>query len=341
MLFAEPEMQPLILAFTLIIGLVIGSFLNVAGLRLLADASVWYPPSNCPHCQAPIKPYDNIPVVSYIMLGGQCRGCKAGISIQYPLIELATGLLFVYVVWQYGLSLQSLFLLFLVANLVVIFITDLRESLIYNINSMTLIPVGLLYSALNLGNLPGGNVLDMGAFALSIPDALISAIIAVIGTFVFFEGLILLSQAAFGTEGFGHGDTFLMMGVGAFLGWPLTVMALLLGFVVQTIPAIPLLVIQWIRNKQYKTLAAGSAGVLFGLMPLVILGPPGSSHPASSNELMLCLLCLGLSLTSLVVFLKQVKQSQSFTYLPLGPALVISSLIALFWGPQILAALGY
>src|SRR5690606_21926130 len=103
--------------------------------------------------------------------------------------------------------------LVLAANLVVIFITDLRESLIYNVNSIPLIPLGLVYGALNLNGGAIAHTLDLGAFTLAIPEALISGVIAVIAAFIFFEGLILLSQLAFGTEGFGHGDTLLMMGV--------------------------------------------------------------------------------------------------------------------------------
>lgn len=328
----DPSLQPVIILFSFILGLAVGSFLNVVGLRFLSDEAITHPPSKCPHCQAPIRPSDNIPVISYILLGGQCRACQAPISIQYPLIELATGCLFAFTVWTFGVTWQTLFLLFLISNLVVIFITDLRESYIFTVNSLGLVPAGLLYNALNLGHMPGTFPLDLGQLVIHVPNALVSALIAIIGAIVFFEGLILLSQLFFGTEGFGHGDTHLMMGVGAYLGWPLTLLALLLGFIAQTIPAVPMLVYQWIKNKQWASLGSGAAALVFGTAPLFLMDA-GLAIGARAG---LTLVCMLLAVVALIIMLKQVKTSQSFTYLPLGPALVIGTLVALFWGPQMI-----
>jgi leader peptidase (prepilin peptidase)/N-methyltransferase len=316
-------------------GLCIGSFLNVVGLRFLADQSIVTPPSACPQCNTRIAPGDNIPVLSYLLLGGKCRHCQAPISVQYPLIELATGVLFCVTVWQFGLSWQTLFFLFLIANLVVIFITDLRESLIFQINSLSLIPAGLAFHLFNLGHTPAGPELALGTFVWHVPEGLISALIAIAVSFLFFEGMILLSSLVFGTDGFGHGDTHLMMGAGAFLGWPLTVLALVLGFVAQTIPAVPILVIQWIRNKQWTSLISGAVALGGGLFPLVIMRLPVSI----ATQTWLSMACIVMSLIALVVFLKQIRHSQSYTYLPLGPALVLGILVALFCGKQILTML--
>jgi leader peptidase (prepilin peptidase)/N-methyltransferase len=330
----DSSLYPIFMGFVFLLGLSIGSFLNVVGLRFLAEESIRFPASHCPHCQALLRPIDNIPVLSYLLLGGRCRSCKADISLQYPLIELATALLFCLTFWRFGVSFQTLFLLFLLSNLIVIFITDLREKLIFEINSLSLIPVGLLYNALSLGPIKTAFPLDLGAIVLYVPDALISAVIAIAIVFIFFEGLIFLSNLVFGTEGFGHGDTHLMMGAGAFLGWPLTVLALLLGFIIQTIPAIPMLVIGWIRNKQYTSLAAGAAAMFFGGLPLILMHLP---MPVSLQS-GLSLLSLLFSLVALGVFLKQIKNSESYTYLPLGPALVIGIIVALFWGHPIILA---
>ena len=329
----DAQLQPYVMLFTLLIGLCIGSFLNVVGLRFLADEPVVLPPSHCPKCQTLLRPIDNIPVLSYLLLGGQCHSCKVPISIQYPLIELATGVLFCMVVWAFGLSWQSLFLLFLVCNLIVIFITDLRESLIFQINSLSLIPVGLLFSFLNLGDIPGDVPLDLGVLVIHLPQAFISALIGMVIALVFFEGLIFISRLFFGTDGFGHGDTHLMMGAAAFLGWPLTVLALLLGFLIQTIPAIPMLVLQWIQNKQYMSLISGSVAMLAGGAPLVLMNLPLTPDV----RLMVSMGCLLLSVVGLIVFLRQVRTAQTFTYLPLGPALVLGILVALFWGNPIMA----
>lgn len=328
-----PEMMPWVLGFTFVMGLCIGSFLNVVGLRFLAEESITLPPSHCTKCNARIRPMDNIPVLSYIMLGGRCRDCKASISIQYPLIELATAVVFTLTIWKFGVSLQSLFLLFLIANLVVIFITDLLDKSIYNINSFPLIPAGLIYNLLSLGPIQGTMPLDLGAAVIHVPEGLISALIGILIAVVFFEGMILISIIAFGTEGFGHGDTFLMAGAGAFLGWPLTVLSLVLGFIIQTIPAIPMLVIQWIRNKQWASLISGAAAMVFGMLPMFTMNLGLSIEIRTA----ISMLCIVLTLIALIIFLKQVRQNQTFTYLPLGPALVIGIIVSLFWGDQLIA----
>jgi leader peptidase (prepilin peptidase) / N-methyltransferase len=320
--------------FTLLVGLCVGSFLNVMGLRLLANEDFIMPASHCPKCKTKLRPIDNIPVISYLLLGGRCNHCKEPISVQYPLIELATGLLFCLTIWYFGLSWQSLFLLFFISQLMVIFITDLLEKSIYEINSLTLIPVGILYNLLNIGQVSGSFPLDLGALIIHIPNALISCIIAIAIAFIFFEGMILLSLICFGTEGFGHGDTHLMMGVGAFLGWPLTVLALILGFFIQTIPAIPMLVIQWIQNKQYVSLISGGVAMLCGTAPLILMNI-GLPLDIRTN---ISLICMLFAVIALIVFLKQVRTAQTFTYLPLGPALIIGTFISLFWGNQMLAA---
>lgn len=328
------ELHPLVLGLTFVVGLCIGSFLNVLVFRFLADEEVTVTPSHCRHCQTRLRPQDNIPVLSFLWLRGQCHACQQPISIQYPLVELATGVLFTWTVWLFGLSLQSLFLLFLVANLIVIFMTDLREKLIFQINSLSLVPAGLLYNALNLSDAPGMTTWQLGSLSLNIPDALLSAVMAVVIAVVFFEGLILLSLIAFGTEGFGHGDTHLMMGVGAFLGWPFLLLALVLGFVVQTIPAIPILIYQWIQNRQWTSLISGAVALFAGLGPLALMNLEALSL---NDRTLLSLGCMLVSVIALVVFLRHIRQAQSFTYLPLGPALVIGALVALYWGEPLLA----
>lgn len=330
----EPVPHFLALMLFLLFGLCVGSFLNVMALRLLAEEDFIAPPSRCPHCRTPLKALDNIPVLSYLFLGAKCRYCCEPISVQYPLTEIATGLLFCLTFDFSGWSWQTAFLLFLIANLVVIFITDLREKLIYEINSLSLIPAGLLYHLLNLGGMSGHFRLDLGAVILHVPEGLISALIAMAIAFIFFEGMILLSQLAFGQEGFGHGDTQLMMGAGAFLGWPLTVLALILGFFIQAVPAIPMLVVQWIRNRRYAPLTSGGVALLSGSAPLLLLNvglPP-------DVRAMVSLVCMLIGLGALVVFFRNIKAEQSFTYLPLGPALAIGVLVALFWGHPIIAA---
>lgn len=339
----DSDLLPFLLALAVVIGLCVGSFLNVVALRFLSEESITLPPSHCTKCQALIRPYDNIPVLSYLLLGGKCRACRAPISIQYPLVELATGILFGFTFWHFGFQWPTLVLWFFIANLIVIFITDWREKLIFEINSLPLIPIGLAFSWFSNGIFPllgqapmAPVVLNLGGFSLIIPEAVISALLAMAIVFAFFEGMILLSRVAFGTDGFGHGDTHLMMGAGAFLGMPLTLLALFLGFIAQSIPAIPMLIVGWVRNKQYTSLISGGVALAGSSLPLLILNLPANFPIPAMVRGILCIAGLLAAVVGLVVFLRQVRQHENYTYLPLGPALVIGILVALFWGQPIL-----
>ena len=332
MIVLDPAYAPYAYGLTFIIGLCVGSFLNVVAHRFLTEQSIVSPASHCPACQRPLAWFENIPLLSWLVLRGHCRTCHAPIGWEHPVTELATGLLFVGVLAMAGLSWQALLLAFFMANLVVITLTDLKESLIFQINSLSLIPAGLAYQVLNFWNPVAPKVLIWG---VSVPESLVSALIAIVAAFVFFEGLILLSQKLFGAEGFGHGDTHLMMGVGAFLGAPFMLLALGLGFVLQSALAIPILVVQWIQRRDYVSLGSGALGVGLGLLPLWI-----ASWPIQPLALRTALAvgCLILCLVCLLVFLRRMKESQTFTYMPLGPALVLGTLIALFAGQFIVGA---
>jgi leader peptidase (prepilin peptidase)/N-methyltransferase len=284
------------------------------------------------------------------MLGGKCRSCKIGISVQYPIIELLTGILFTGVTWYFGTGLTDggtamiyaaatcIFLWFLIFNLMVLLITDWRESVIFILNSLSLVPAGIVFNLLGLGIFQGDTPIQLGSLAFSLPTGIVESLLGILSAIAVFEGLILLSKVAFGTEGFGHGDTHMMMGVGAFLGWKLCLLAIVLGFIVQMIPAIPLMIYQWIKQKQWTPLVSGSLSAVFAVLPVLF-----PVIPIFSQNLILytvlTLVCLVLSIVALIFFMKAVRQSESFTYLPLGPALVISSLICLFWGSQILQRL--
>ena len=127
-----------------------------------------------------------------------------------------------------------------------------------------------------------------------------------------------------------------MMGIGAFLGWQLCLLAIVMGFVLQTIPAIQMLIVQWIKNKQWVSLITGGLGAFFGLLPLAVMHSPLQYYLNYQTQLLITLVCLGLSIVSLFIFLRNVRQTESYTYLPLGPALILASFVCLFWGQAIL-----
>ena len=200
-------MDTFVLCFSVIFGLLFGSFLNVCIYRIPRDKSIIWPPSSCPGCGARIKWYDNIPVLSYLVLLGKCRNCKQPISLQYPVIEILTGLLTGLVVWHAGLSLWAFVLLAAVYALIVLSVIDLELMIIPDRFSLGLIVLGLAFAWTNphcsgmwwqkeLASLLGAAVGLFGVLA-----------IALIGTWMFKK------------DAMGGGDVKLMGGVGALIGW--------------------------------------------------------------------------------------------------------------------------
>src|SRR5271155_2318013 len=116
--------------FVFLFGLIIGSFLNVCILRIPSGKSIVMPSSACPKCGKLIRPYDNIPVLSYLILRGKCRGCKTGISPMYPLVEFLTGLLFFACYYAFGISVETLKWATFSAIMIVLVFTDFRERIL-------------------------------------------------------------------------------------------------------------------------------------------------------------------------------------------------------------------
>lgn len=184
-----------------LVGLVVGSFLNVCIGRLPAGESIVWPGSRCPSCRAPIAWYDNIPVLSYLLLGGRCRACRAPISLRYPLVEVGTALGFVLQGVAVGHDLPLLVAhLILTAMLVVLFGTDLETQRLPNVITIPGLVVGI-------------------AFSLFLPPGLVDSLYGV----ALGGGILLLIRsgwrAATGVDGMGLGDVKMLAMVGAFLGW--------------------------------------------------------------------------------------------------------------------------
>ena len=138
-----------VIAYIAMIGLCIGSFLNVAILRGLSGEDMCFARSKCPNCGNLIKWYMNIPVLSFLFLRGKCAYCKTKISWQYPLVELIYGALFLGIYLLFGLSLKTCFLWVFFALFVVMAGTDFKESVIIDIHAYILFALGLIYSYLN------------------------------------------------------------------------------------------------------------------------------------------------------------------------------------------------
>ncbi|MFN8059709.1 MAG: prepilin peptidase [Vicinamibacterales bacterium] len=209
-----PESAFALPAFTLTVaglfGLIVGSFLNVCIYRLPRHESVVFPASRCPSCGAAIRAWHNIPVLSYLVLGGRCASCRAPIGVQYPIVEATTGALFVLHAWVLGPQALLFPRLLFCAALIVLFVVDLEHRRLPNVITLPGIPIGL-------------------AFSLVLPPGWWSALIGV----VVGAGILWLVAEAYyrfrHEEGLGMGDVKMLAMIGAFLGWKLVLLTLVLS----------------------------------------------------------------------------------------------------------------
>jgi leader peptidase (prepilin peptidase)/N-methyltransferase len=207
-----------------IYGLVIGSFLNVLIHRLPRGESIIKPGSHCPNCGAPIPFYDNIPLLSYLILGGRCRNCKSIIPYQYPLVEGLSGAFFVVFYLKSGLSLLFFTEIVFSALIIVLIFTDLNHQLLPDVITIPGIAAGILFS--------------IGGQLTNIRDSLIGAALGAGVVFAIREVYFRLRRV----EGMGLGDVKLMAMVGAFLGWEKAILTLILGSFLGTVVGIILIV---------------------------------------------------------------------------------------------------
>jgi len=324
------------LVFSGFIGLAIGSFLNVVALRLLKEESFIKGRSKCPKCEKLIAWYDNLPVLSFLILGGKCRHCSEKISIQYPIVEILTSALYVFTVHEFGITLKTLFLLFLISSLIVITITDLREQFIFDITSIPLIPIGLIYSFFNIGNVYPTKLMVWG---INVSDVFISAILGAILGVLFFEifsriGLLLAGEYAFGT-----GDTILAAALGAWFGWKLMIIIIVLSFLSQLLFGVPMIMHNLVKAKDTLSIWA-MAGLALALF-LTYLGRYFTY--TGQSILAICLILSSFVITGISIFiiLKRTKERKSHTFLPFGPALVFGGLLVIFFSETFLSCISF
>lgn len=236
-------MTPLILALwatIFFLGASLGSFLNVCISRWPAELSVVAPRSRCPRCEKPIAWYDNIPIVSWLLLRAKCRGCGLPISVQYPLVELAVGVIWVLAVWYFGLSLTAARIAIAATILLGVVMTDLQHYVIPDGFTLTGFTLGL---ALPLVALFIG---EQGPFA-GPWDAVIGAcagagLIAIVGW---------LGEIALGKEAMGQGDITLMAMIGAMVGPERSILTIFLAAGIGAVAFLGLVLpIGWLRARR-------------------------------------------------------------------------------------------
>lgn len=226
---------------SILFGAMIGSFLNVCICRLPKEESIVRPGSHCPKCSIPIRFYDNIPVLSYILLRGRCRYCHAPISVQYPLVEGITALGSLLLFFKYGPSITYLFYFLFVAVLIAITVIDLYHQIIPDVISLPGIVIGL-FGAL------ATSLLDTPSMAIS-QITFWTSLIGVIsgGGSLFLVATVY--QWLFKREGMGGGDVKLLAMIGAFLGWKAVILTIFLSSFIGSIIGITVILI---KGKDFK-----------------------------------------------------------------------------------------
>ena len=247
-------MDPIFASAIFLLGLAFGSFLNVCIYRLPLGLSVVKPRSQCPQCQRPIAFFDNIPLLSWLILGGRCRQCKRAISVRYLFIELLTGGVFLACYWHFGLTLATLKYCVFGFLLLGLIFTDAETKLLPDKLTLPGLVLGLLFSLVvpvndlasqflpGAVNLPFGS--DLVARLISALDALLGA--AVGAGFIYGAGAIYLRWR--GVEGMGLGDVKLMAMVGAFVGIKLTVFTIFTASLVGSLFGVGTVVLVWVKR---------------------------------------------------------------------------------------------
>jgi leader peptidase (prepilin peptidase)/N-methyltransferase len=199
-----PLYHNIIPAFIFLFGAAVGSFLNVCIYRIPSGTSIIFPSSFCPKCKTKIKPYDNIPILSYVILGGKCRSCKESFSVRYPMIELISALFALLLYFRFGLTYALAFYYLFICALIVITFIDIDHFIIPDIISLPMLGIGLLASVFkdNLGLVTGFKSALLGAVSGAAFLLLIAGLYYVIKK----------------KEGMGMGDVKLLAMLGAFLG---------------------------------------------------------------------------------------------------------------------------
>jgi leader peptidase (prepilin peptidase) / N-methyltransferase len=247
--------EPLNYLMTGLIGVIVGSFLNVCIYRLPRHEWVIWPGSHCPSCGNPIAWYDNIPLISYLLLLGRCRTCGAPISLRYPIVEAANAVGYLAILWHFGLNEMSVLYAALYSALIVVAGTDLSHKIIPNVITYPGIVVGLL-----------------GAVTV-LPVGIVNSLLGIAVGGGLLWGLAWASPYLFGKEGMGGGDIKLLAMIGVFLGWKPALLTIMIGSLIGSVVGITLMAARIIKRDEYipfgPFLVAGAVLSMFFAQPIL------------------------------------------------------------------------
>lgn len=316
------------------LGSIIGSFLNVVALRGLSGESIVLPPSKCPKCENKLKPWHNIPILSYLFLRGKCAYCHEKISIQYPIVEAIAGILAVATFFKFQLALSAIFIYTILCILLVMSVTDIREKVILTGHAWALIIVSLLSniagSIFILIKLHENSKLEFSRdllFNLPVIDALLGLILGV----AIMEALAGIGHLIVKRRAFGVGDTFIAAGLGALFGAKGLILALILSIAIQVTLFIPKFFQKLARQKDFQTIGALTSFIVLAVASSYILY---NHYTTTVQQLLLLLPLAGTGIWScvrIILNLKQENETESITVMPFGPAMAIAAVIVLFF----------
>ena len=321
----------ILLLFIFCIGAVIGSFLNVVILRAFSGESIVMPPSKCPKCGNRLKWWHNIPILSYILLRGKCYFCKEKISIQYPIVEFITGVFFVLVFLKYGISVETIFGFIIASLLIVISVTDIKERVVFDGHTYTLVGAGLLYAIY----LTVMQIVSVGQsssqFQIStewvLNNPLTVSIAGIIAGVVIMEIAARIGYLLAGSRAFGEGDTYIAAGLGAVFGWKNILVILILSVIIQLILTFPLFFKKLIVKKEWNILIPLTLFFVYVIIYFFL-----QNSPVFDNIYVILLtitVMFALGIWSCVMIIRSLKNPESLTYLPFGPAMAIAGLLIL------------
>lgn len=361
----------LICFFVLITGACIGSFLNVVALRAISKESIIFPSSKCPLCNEPIKWYDNIPVISYLFtFKGKCRNCGEKVSIQYPIVEALTAILFLAVFLSFGVTFKTLLLCILLSVSIVIIITDIKKEYVFDVHSWILIIFAIITSLVinGLDNYATTAIgLIVGVFVMEIiarvsyylvrkkqDDAQAQEtsenqeeieetsnqdednnkkeeLVAEESQSNEEENVDINDYVNKNKRAFGEGDTYLAAAAGALLGWKYFLVAVAFAIIIQAVCILPQFLFGLYKKEEYKLLTSLTSFILLAIIYWIL-----------SNIITLPLLVVFAFVIALIFFaidsitrLKKTVNEQGFVAIPFGPALLCSMFIVFFWGTYI------
>lgn len=243
----------LINIFVFLFGLIIGSFLNVCIVRIPERKSIVTPPSACPRCDTPIRPYDNIPLASWLLLRGRCRACKTRIPAMYPIVELLTALMFWGCYRLFGMTAEGVKWATFSSLMIILVFTDLNLRILPDKVNYTGLALGLAFTQVTMPA-DGLSILLVSEIFGRLPsERTLSLTDAILGALVGGGLLWLVSELYFWMrrrEGMGLGDVKMMLMAGAFLGVRRTILTILAGSLLGSILGMAFILV---RRKNAST----------------------------------------------------------------------------------------